>query len=97
MRYDLQDPLESRAKEGQSEAMRKQLEDDEFCELEFRAITIADYLKLDDVVGAHHRNLKLLELLTGKRPRQLKRMSAADYIGACKVMDEWAGEGNDDD
>lgn len=94
MRYELQDPLEIR--KAESEAMKKQLASDEFCELEFRPMKVSDYLALDEVEGAHHRNLKLLELLTGKRPRQLKRMSARDYLGACKALDGMDAEENED-
>lgn len=94
MTYELLDPLETR--EGKTDAMKQLLASDEFSTLEFGPMKVKYYLALDEVEGAHHRNFKLLELLTGKKQRALQRMSARDYIAACKVMDTLSDTENGD-
>lgn len=94
MKYELQHALAER--EGKTEAMREQLERDAFTELDFREMTVEDMLALDEVEGQNHRVMKLMERLSGKRPRQLKRMHPRDFNGAARVLDDMTSEEKDD-
>ena len=95
MKYTLKYPLAER--EAKTDAMRQQLELDAYTEIEFREMTVDDMLKLDEVDGQNHRVMKLMELLSGKRPRQLKRMCPKDFNGAARVLDDMTSEENDGD
>ena len=95
MTYDLLYPLEER--KGATQAAQAVLDGERFESLTFAPMKVEYYLALDEVEGAHARNLKLLSLLTGKSKRALLRLDPRDYLGACKALDAHVSPEKSDD